>query len=102
MNPPYGQRTGLWLKKLADHGNGIALIFARTDVSWFQDQGLNRCDGILFIRGRLVFCRPDGTTSKTNAGAPSCLIAYGSQNLIALTRSGINGVLFEKMGRVLT
>ena len=30
MNPPYGPHTGMWLSKLADHRNGVALIFART------------------------------------------------------------------------
>ena len=27
-NPPYGRKAGQWLARLADHGNGIALIFA--------------------------------------------------------------------------
>ena len=28
-NPPYGTETGRWLARMAEHGNGIALIFAR-------------------------------------------------------------------------
>lgn len=28
LNPPYGDQTFIWMKKLADHGNGIAMIFA--------------------------------------------------------------------------
>ena len=28
LNPPYGSETWRWLKKLAEHGNGTALVFA--------------------------------------------------------------------------
>src|SRR5579864_8496494 len=31
-NPPYGRATEVWLKRMAQHGNGIALIFARTET----------------------------------------------------------------------
>ena len=37
-NPPYGREAEMWLKKLAGHGNGIALIFART-ASFSSDRG---------------------------------------------------------------
>jgi hypothetical protein len=30
LNPPYGRATGAWLNRLALHGEGIALVFART------------------------------------------------------------------------
>src|SRR4051812_7340494 len=36
LNPPYGPHAASWLGRLADHGDGIALVFARTDVAWFQ------------------------------------------------------------------
>ena len=35
MNPPYGSETPKWLKKLSEHGNGIALIYARTETRMF-------------------------------------------------------------------
>ena len=35
LNPPYGQQTGLWLERLNQHGNGIALVFARTETAMF-------------------------------------------------------------------
>ncbi len=35
-NPPYGKHTFVWLKRLADHGSGIALIFARTETRGFH------------------------------------------------------------------
>ena len=94
-NPPYGNQTETWLKKLADHGNGIALIFARTETRMFFNQVWNRADAILFIEGRLFFYHVDGTKAKSNSGAPSCLIAYGQNNVIALERSGIKGKLVK-------
>ena len=36
-NPPYGLEAAIWLNKLAEHGNGIALIFARTETKMFFD-----------------------------------------------------------------
>ena len=36
LNPPYGPETGKWLGRLAAHGNGIALIFARTETDMFH------------------------------------------------------------------
>lgn len=36
LNPPYSE-WAKWVKRLKDHGNGIALIFARTDTRAFFD-----------------------------------------------------------------
>jgi hypothetical protein len=80
-NPPYGPHTSVWVKRLADHGEGVALIFARTDTKLWQDDIFPTADGYLDIRGRMKFCRPDGTVHpQGNAGAPSCLIAWGQKN----------------------
>lgn len=35
LNPPYGRGMELWIEKLKIHGNGIALIFARTETRLF-------------------------------------------------------------------
>jgi len=44
LNPPYGLMCGTWLKLLADHGDGIALIFARTETTFFHAQVWNEPD----------------------------------------------------------
>lgn len=77
LNPPYGRETGLWLQRLAEHGSGIALIFARTDTAMFFDHVWPKATGLLFLKGRLTFCRPNGTPAKHNSGGPSLLVAYG-------------------------
>lgn len=70
-----------------------SLVPARTETRMFFNSVWNKASAILFIKGRLNFYFVDGTKSKINAGAPSCLIAYGKQNIKALSRSGIEGKL---------
>ena len=91
LNPPYGRETGAWLSRLADHGRGTALIFARTETDMFFEQVWKRATGIKFLRGRLHFHHIDGTRAKYNSGAPSCLISYGESDDLMLRISKIDG-----------
>lgn len=93
MNPPYGKPKIItpWMKKLSEHGNGITLIFARTETKMFFNYVWEMADSILFIRGRLHFYNIEGQRAKKNCGAPSVLIAYGEENMQALSDSGIKG-----------
>lgn len=93
-NPPYGPETGKWLYKLWQHGNGIALVFARTETKAFQETVWGKADAILFIFGRLKFHRPDGSQGES-AGAPSVLIAYGDNNVETLRTCGIPGEFID-------
>ena len=94
-NPPYGRETAKWLSKLADHGSGIALIFARTETKMFFSEVWGKADSVLFIEGRLTFHNVDGTLGKSNAGAPSVLVAYGLDDARMLSGSGIRGKYLE-------
>ena len=75
-NPPYGPKTGQWLAKCAEHGNCLALVFARTETLAFQNYVWPHASSLLFISGRLSFYHVSGKKGGT-AGAPSVLIAYG-------------------------
>ena len=79
MNPPYGKATGEWLARLAGHGHGIALVFARTETRMFFQHVWPKASALLFLKGRLTFNRPDGSAPPCgyNSGGPSVLIAYG-------------------------
>lgn len=94
-NPPYGRETFKWLSKLADHGNGIALIFARTETKGFFKEVWDKADAIFFFKGRLTFYHVSGDAAKSNGGAPSCLIAYGKNNVESIRNSGLHGKLIE-------
>lgn len=99
LNPPYGRETGGWLRRLAEHGNGIALIFARTETKMFHRWVWGKASALLFIKGRLYFYYPNGERSKINAGGPSVLIAYGAQNAEWLKLSNIEGAFVQEVER---
>ena len=90
-NPPYGREAAKWLEQMAHHNNGIALIFARTETKTFQKWVFGHATSILFLAGRIMFHRPDGTPSGNSAGAPSCLVAYGPTAHQRLTNSNLLG-----------
>lgn len=98
LNPPYGEQTERWLAKLAKHGNGIALVYARTETKMFFDHVWDSASGIFFLKGRLSFGSPDNS-SDGQAGAPSVLISYdpkGSRfNQNVLRRCKLKGKFLE-------
>jgi hypothetical protein len=91
LNPPYSRDAVDWLRRMVEHGNGIALTFARTETSWFFETVWRAATACLFLEGRIHFHYPDGRRAKANAGAPSVLAAYGLQNAVRLRESGIPG-----------
>lgn len=92
-NPPFGPHTWAWLDKMAAHGDGIALAFARTDTEGFHRSVWGRASAVLFVKGRPHFHRPDGLRARGNSGGPICLIAYGAGNARVLRKSGLGHVV---------
>lgn len=92
LNPPYDRyQIGKWLGRMAAHGNGIALVFARTDTAWFHDFIFPHASAILFLAGRVIFRDVRGKPSKWNPAAPSCLVAYSRSNADCLRKCGLKG-----------
>lgn len=85
LNPPYGRETPKWLSKMNSHKNGIALLFARTDCSWFHSYCAN-ADAINFVKGRISFVDAFGVTGGGGAGAGSMLIAWGKEATDAICK----------------
>ena len=94
-NPPYGPNVGDWAERMAEHRNGIMLIFARTETTMWQKDIFPFADATLFLSGRVRFRLPDGQQSKSGT-APSALLAYGQNNVEALRNAGIAGALYLK------
>lgn len=104
LNPPYSD-IGPWMKLMAEHGNGFALTFARTETEWYQRWAWGHADSMFFFHGRLTFYElPKISTGslfdsagrvprlgKGNAGAPSVLIAYGKYNVEVLHEYNLPG-----------
>lgn len=93
MNPPFGRMATEWMRRIAAHGDGIALIPARTETAMFYESVWGKADAVLFLKGRPHFHRVDGTRASFNSGAPICLVAYGSFNHATLLRSGLGVVV---------
>ena len=92
MNPPYSTDVfGRWMGRLAEHGTGISLIFARTETAAFFNFVWQRASAVLFLQGRLNFHLVDGRRARKNGGAPSVLCAYGDRDAEVLSECGIEG-----------
>lgn len=112
LNPPYSREASRWLAKLAMHpGGGIALIFARTETSWFVDHvwRADRATAVFWLFGRVTFRdrtgepvrvldRKSGEMRSANSGAPSVLVGYGREAAARLIRCGLDGA-FTMVGR---
>lgn len=92
LNPPYGREAVPFMKRLAEHGDGVALIFARTETAMFTRYGWGAADAILFLGQRITFQSAENR-QVANSGAPSVLIAYGAANVTALRQCGLPGQL---------
>lgn len=75
-NPPYSV-VSPWVKRMEAHGDGVLLTFARTDTRWAQ-AALRSATRVLFLRRRIRFLRPDGT-SPGSPGAGSMLCFFGER-----------------------
>jgi hypothetical protein len=56
-NPPYSEPMP-WVRKMAEHNNGIMLVLASTDTAWFQE-AMKTANTLHFPKGRLTFHRKD-------------------------------------------
>ena len=86
LNPPYGPAQAALLHRLAEHGDGVALVSARTDTAWWHASA-PRADLVCFVRGRVSFIRDDGFTAPAQIG--SALLAFGSVCTAAVASSGL-------------
>lgn len=93
LNPPFHRyQVAEWISRLAEHGNGITLVHARTEAAWFEPIW-RHATLLLFLADRIKFCLPDGVEQPANSGAPVVLAAFGSSARSRLFNCGIPGVL---------
>src|SRR5581483_673523 len=97
LNPPFDRRiVGQWIARLVAHNRGIALVHARTETEWFRPIW-DHATGILFLAGRLIFHRADGSLCTTkggliaNSGAPPVLVAFGFRDADVLAGCELEG-----------
>lgn len=91
LNPPYSRPLiELFVKKMAENNNGIALLYNRCNCKMFMDVIFPKASAMIFMRHRVKFLKPDGTQSK-NTPSGSVLIAFGEKNAASLLEANIPG-----------
>lgn len=121
-NPPYGDNVGVWARLMAQHGNGIMLIFARLETQAWFDEIFPTASGYLFLKGRIAFyeflcecgsprslhinnkkdfhCKHFINTGKAirghEAGAPSAFVAWGEKSRCALIELCDRGITDDR------
>lgn len=90
MNPPYSRvQLRQFCERMARHGKGIALLVNRQDNLLWQEVIFPSATSMIFMRHRVKFLRPNGTTGSPFFG--SCLVAWGSECDRRLCQSKIKG-----------
>ncbi|WP_180131960.1 DNA N-6-adenine-methyltransferase [Rhodoferax sp. BLA1] len=96
LNPPYGPETPKWMERMVNHGNGIALVFSRTDARWCQI-AMQFADAMLFVRGRIEFVPGrENQHKKSRCGAGTVLFAFGNECVLALKKMESFGVFIPR------
>ncbi len=95
LNPPYGKEMPPFLKKMAAHRNGIALIPARMEIAALHDLVFPFAHALFFKKGRINFCDTDGQVPEGSSnGVGSLFVSYDPISTQKLTAARIAGYLF--------
>ena len=91
LNPPYSRPLiTKFMRRMAEHNRGTALIFSRTDTELFHTEVFGKASAIKFLKGWIKFLKPDGA----EAGSPGCgsaLIVYGEEDANILECNELEG-----------
>ena len=79
-----------WIERFISHKNGIALLPDRTSSNWWQYLAEN-ADGLLFVKGRIKFIKPDGKRGANPANGTT-LFAIGEKGIEALKTADLLGL----------
>jgi len=91
LNPPYSNPLLQdFLKKMAEHNRGIALVFSKIEAKWFHDIVFDNATAVKFLYNRIQFLKPDGTKG-TQPRNGSMLVAYGTEDAEILSNNPIRG-----------
>lgn len=79
LNPPYSQpELKLFVKKISEHGNGIALIYSKVGNTMFHEFVWDKATSIYFLRKRIRFIDINGEEGRS-PNANNCFVAYGGK-----------------------
>lgn len=93
LNPPYSKPLiQQFIKKMGEHGNGIALLMPKFGSVMFREDVFPKCDGIFILEKRIKFYDYNWIQQKSPVST-SILIAYGENNIQAILNSGLKGTM---------
>lgn len=91
LNPPYSRpEVDLFMRRMAEHANGIALLYARVGNDIFFNHVWNHATSVVFLRKRIHFLDTEMRESGA-PGADSALIAYGYRSDVRLRNLKLEG-----------
>lgn len=93
LNPPYSAPLITeFMKKMAKHKNGIALLMPKFGSVMFREHVYPFCDGIFILNKRIKFYDYNHIQQKSPVST-SILIAYGQENINSILNSGLEGTM---------
>jgi phage N-6-adenine-methyltransferase len=94
MNPPFSN-TAPWIRRHAEHGNGISLVPASVESRVWREIVWKQAHAILLLHGRTRFANPDGSATTGRPLRSIALIAWSSFDARILEDSPFAGVLLK-------
>jgi hypothetical protein len=92
VNPPFSELQS-WISRFVLHANGVLLVPARVEVSWFWKLW-HHCDGIFLTKGPVKYLCPEGKSPPRFFGGAFC--AIGGANVQRLHNIPLKGVLITE------
>ena len=91
LNPPYSNPLlQNFLRKMAKHNQGIALVFSKIEAKWFHDIVFEYATAVKFLYNRIQFLRANGTKGMQPRNG-SMLVAYGVEDAKILSQNTLKG-----------
>ena len=94
MNPPFSN-TGPWIRKHAEHGNGISLVPASVESVVWREVVWRRARAVLLLHGRTRFCNPDGSATTGRPLRSIALLAWSDHDAAILEAAPFAGILLK-------
>jgi hypothetical protein len=92
LNPPFGRETVKWMRKMAEHGEGIALVAARMNTRWWHETVVPHAYSFCMLTKRPYFHDSQLERASFNSGGDIVLVAYGEDAHHVLARSCLGGM----------
>lgn len=94
MNPPFSN-TRPWIRKHAEHGQGISLVPAAVESKIWREVVWTRAAAVFLLHGRTRFANPDGSITTGRPLRSVALIAWTPEDTATLQACRLAGIMLE-------